>query len=107
MRDTIAAFWLPMLVDADDVCDAKTVNRSKLVPVTPFDLGCALSEFGLEPSPCALVVVRVLIAEQPECLFSTERCHTSKVFHAEAVENLSPLEIAHTQTERAFDLARD
>ena len=41
------------------------------------------------------MVVRVLLAEQPECLFSAECCHTSKIFYAEAVENFSPVSYTH------------
>jgi hypothetical protein len=78
-------------------------ERLKFVPVTLLNLGGSLGEFGLEPSPCALVVVRVLLAEQSECLFSAECCHTSKIFHAKAVENFSPLQVAYAHTEGTFD----
>jgi hypothetical protein len=37
-------------------------ERLKFVSVALFDLGSSLGEFVLEPSPCRLMVVRVLLA---------------------------------------------
>jgi hypothetical protein len=75
----------------------------KFATVALLNLGGSLSEFIFEPSPCALMVIRVLLAEQSECLFSAECCHTSEIFHAEAVENFSPLQVAYAHTEGTFD----
>ena len=77
----------------------------KLVPVSLLNIGGSLRQLGIKSCPCALVVVSVLLAEQPECLFSAECCHTSKIFYAEAVENFSPLQVAYAQTQRTFDFA--
>jgi hypothetical protein len=49
------------------------------------------------------MVVVVLLLEQSEGFFGAECCHTSKILHAEAVENLGSLQVAYAQTQRTFD----
>src|ERR1035437_7368356 len=78
-------------------------ERPNLVPVALLDLSRSLRQFGLEASPCSLVVVGVFLLEQPEGFFGRELSNSGEVLDAEAVENLCPFQLAFAQAKRAFD----
>jgi len=62
--------------------------------VTLLNLGGSLGEFGLEPSPCALVVVRVLLAEQPECFLCGQLGDASEITDSKPIQNLGALQFS-------------
>jgi hypothetical protein len=71
--------------------------------VALLNLGSVLRQFGLEASPCVLMVVGVLLLEQPEGFLGAELGNAGKILDAESVENLSPFQPAFAQTQRALD----
>ena len=71
--------------------------------MSPFDLRCALRQFGLETSPDSPLIVVVLLEEQAEGFFRTKLGNPREVFHSEAIQNFSSLQFAFAQTQRALD----
>ena len=68
-----------------------------------LDLGGPLRQFGLETSPCSLVVESVLLLEQPEGFLCAKLSDPCKVLHPMAIQYFSSLQFARPRAQRAFD----
>jgi hypothetical protein len=66
----------------------------KLIPVTLFDLGGSLRQFSLEPEPDTLLVFFLPLLEQPKGFLRTKLGNSREVFHPEAIQHLSSLQLA-------------
>jgi hypothetical protein len=67
-----------------------------------LNLGGSLREFGFKSSPCVVVVVGVLLLDEPKGFFGAQLCNPREVPHPEAIQHFSSLQLALTQTQRAF-----
>jgi hypothetical protein len=71
--------------------------------MSPFNFRCSLRQFGFETSPDHLLVVVLLMEEQAEGFFRTKLGDSRKVLHPEPIQNLSSLQFAFAQAQRALD----
>jgi hypothetical protein len=80
-----------------------TTECLEFISMALLDLCGSLRKFGLETSPDSLLIAVVLLEEQAEGFFRTELGNAGEVFYTETIQNLSSLQIAFAQTERALD----
>jgi len=78
-------------------------DRPKLVPVALLNLGGSLAELSFKTSPDVLLVVLVLLLEQPEGLLRAELRDSCEILRAKPVQNLGASEHARSRAQRAFD----
>jgi hypothetical protein len=79
------------------------LGGAQFVLVSLSDLGGSFRQFRLESSPCGLVLMIVLVLEQPERLLRAELRDSCEVLRAEPVQNLGASECARAQTQWAFN----
>jgi hypothetical protein len=75
----------------------------KFVPVSLLNVGGSLRQLGIKSCPCALMVVRVLLAEQAKCFLGAELRNSRKLLNPKAIQNFGSLEAAYAHTEGTFD----